>query len=159
MSALNQVDEVPRDSHPTTPPAAFSDNAAVQDPTGLNPVNSPQGSPALSPRTPGFRANRGRRGSTASHVSVDYFDPDGVKELRRTLTRMTTDGPEIIEENLPPPPPEREPSPQTSSVRSNESEASESTLAARDGTFDFAKTLRDIVKKCAFLANIIKASC
>jgi ATP-binding cassette, subfamily G (WHITE), member 2, SNQ2 len=145
MSTLDQVKEVPRgDSRPHTP---TSDNAAARDFVGFNPRNSPHDSPAL----PCFGSNRGRRGSNASRISVDYFDPDGVQELRRTLTRMTTEGPETIEEIIRgQPAPEQ--SPQIFTTDSEESEASESTLAAQDGAFDFAKTLRDIVKKCAFTA-------
>ncbi|KAE9393362.1 hypothetical protein BT96DRAFT_924054 [Gymnopus androsaceus JB14] len=33
--------------------------------------------------------NRPRRGSTVSRVSVDHFDPQGVRELQRTLSKMS----------------------------------------------------------------------
>jgi hypothetical protein len=64
---------------------------------------------------------------------------------------MTTEGPEAIEEITQEQSAIRA-SPQTSIVDSRESEASESTLAPQDVTFDFAKTLRDIVERCAFPA-------
>lgn len=138
MSALDQIKEVPRgDSPPPTSRAANTDNADF-----IGTHNSPQISPAL----PCLRSNRARHGSTASHISVDYFDPDGVQELRRTLTRMTTEGPEIVDETQEPP--------ATSFVGLKGSEASESTLAPQvEGPFDFANTLRDIVEKYALLAH------
>jgi ATP-binding cassette subfamily G (WHITE) protein 2 (SNQ2) len=71
---------------------------------------------------------------------------------------MTTEGPETIEEVI------QEQPPRTPSIDSKGSEASGTTLAAYDGSFDFAKTLRDIVKKYIFLAclrecQLIQAIC
>ncbi|KAG5644207.1 hypothetical protein DXG03_008870 [Asterophora parasitica] len=63
-----------------------------------------------------------RRGSTASHVDVNYFDPEGVRNLNRTLTRMShaNDRPSLA--------------------------TSDDTLTA-DGPFDFEKTLKNLVKQ------------
>ncbi|TFK38228.1 pleiotropic drug resistance ABC transporter [Crucibulum laeve] len=68
-----------------------------------------------------------RRGSSASRVDIDFFDPAGVRQLQRTLSRMSTNH-------------EDEKRPGTGS--------SDSTATAiGDGHFDFEKTLRDILRK------------
>lgn len=68
---------------------------------------------------------RARRGSSVSHVDVDFFDPAGVKELQRTLTRMSANNDQQ----------------RTSSTNSD------TTLLPGDGPFDFEKTLRVLLKK------------
>ncbi|KAG5644209.1 hypothetical protein DXG03_008872 [Asterophora parasitica] len=65
-----------------------------------------------------------RRASTASRVDVAFFDPEGVKHLNRTLTRMST----------------------VNDVSRPESTTSEETLTT-EGPFNFEKTLKGLVKK------------
>lgn len=73
-----------------------------------------------------------RRGSTVSHVGVEFFDPAGFQDLRRTLTREST---------------------QESSGPSEEKPSFSSCVVALtgftggDGTFGLEKTLRHIVSK------------
>lgn len=77
-----------------------------------------------SPKPTSHRT-RPRRESSVSHVDVSFFDPEGVQELRRTLTRRS------VQESL-------------------GNVSTDSTLAPKDGEpFDLAKTLRRIVQKCA----------
>ncbi|KAJ6552975.1 pleiotropic drug resistance ABC transporter [Mycena capillaripes] len=63
------------------------------------------------------------RRSTVARVDVDFFDPNGVRQLRRTLTEM--------------------------SLRESGSDTSEALLVPPAGAepFDFEKTLRDIVRR------------
>ncbi|KAJ7707403.1 P-loop containing nucleoside triphosphate hydrolase protein [Mycena rosella] len=66
-----------------------------------------------------------RRRSSASHVDVDFFDPDGVQTLQRTMTQIS----------------ERHPKSQFNGMDS------EVTLNPGDGPFDFQKTLQFVMKK------------
>jgi hypothetical protein len=146
MSArVDPVREVPRDD---TPP-----NVSTAAPAGSNSDNLPQASPDISGNALGVRPNRRRRASSASHVSVDFFDPDGVQDLRRTLNRMpTSEVPVTIEEGLSEQPVTVQ-SPRLSSVGFQDSEASEDTLAAQDASFDFGKTIREVVEKSVFFSS------
>ncbi|KAF8069190.1 pleiotropic drug resistance ABC transporter [Lyophyllum atratum] len=72
--------------------------------------------------------SRRRRSSSASHVDVDFFDPDGVRDLKRTLTRMSTVGEGA-----------------KGDAQHMTSTDSDDTVAG-DGAFDFEKTLRSAVK-------------
>lgn len=63
---------------------------------------------------------------SASRVSVDYFDPTGVQELRTTLSRLSNSG-----------------------DRQKSSRGSDVTLSA-DAPFDFEKTLKAFLAKCVF---------
>ena len=74
-----------------------------------------------------------RRESYASHVSIDYFDPAGVDELRRSLS-LASNSIRQPEDELRP----KSPVPSISS---------EVTLAPGDGPFDFQKSLQQIMKK------------
>ncbi|KAF8149941.1 pleiotropic drug resistance ABC transporter [Crassisporium funariophilum] len=88
---------------------------------------NPDSSPAVSKHE-----DRQRRDPTASHVDVDFFDPGGVRQLRRTLTRMSSmaEGGHLEPDDVE----------QTTSVSSND------TLTT-DGPFNFEKTLKSLVKK------------
>lgn len=95
------------------------------------------------------RPHDGRRNSTVSHVDVDFFDPSGVHELKRTLTHQKGDENQGAEELR----------------RAEEDEgaadvASVSTDAtlkiSDDGHFDFEKTLKKIIRKCV---NLTTSSC
>ncbi|TFK38290.1 pleiotropic drug resistance ABC transporter, partial [Crucibulum laeve] len=74
-----------------------------------------------------------RRNSSISRVDIDYFDPAGVNELRRTLTRQSTKSHH------------RDGRPVSRPLSSASS--SESTLAVDEESFDFQKSLRKIVRK------------
>jgi ATP-binding cassette, subfamily G (WHITE), member 2, SNQ2 len=76
-------------------------NAAVQNFINHHETSSPtlekahvtsspttQHHPPSSTRTPHTMMTR-RRNSTASHVDIGHFDPEGVQELRRTMSRMS----------------------------------------------------------------------
>ncbi|TFK38227.1 pleiotropic drug resistance ABC transporter [Crucibulum laeve] len=69
---------------------------------------------------------RKRRGSSVSRVDIDFFDPTGVRDLHRTLSRKSTHHGE------------KRPSTTESDI----------TLAPiGDGPFDFEKTLRGLLRK------------
>jgi len=73
-----------------------------------------------------------RRNSSVSHVDLEFFDPSGVQELRRT---MTQDKQKQEEEDR----------------RSSESSDATINVGDRDGPFDFEKTLKQIIRKSAYL--------
>lgn len=86
----------------------------------------------ITPSSP--RAARPRRGSSVSRVELSFFDPEGIRELERTLTL------------------------QSNSNKSNrgldplQSVASDTTLATKEGEpFDLAKTLRKVIQKSVSL--------
>ncbi|KAG6863925.1 hypothetical protein C0991_001947 [Blastosporella zonata] len=85
---------------------------------GTPPGASPN--PDLGPAKSRCLAKQ-RRGTHASHMDVDFFDPEGVRNLNRTISRMSVP-------------------PRADSV------ASEDTLTA-PGQFDLEKTLKMVVKK------------
>lgn len=87
----------------------------------------PRVAPAAAPRPRG-----GRRGSA---VSIDYFNPEGVRDLQRTLTNMST----LELDNA---------RPRTDPGRKASSSVdSEATLTPGDGPFDFEKSLRQFLKR------------
>lgn len=103
-------------------------------------VDSPTSSPRICP--PVFSRPRApRRGSSASRVDVDYFDKEGVNELSRTLSRMST------HETLP----VTYEAGRDSSAPSQLEAASDETLATADRPFDFEKGFRNYVKECVIL--------
>ncbi|EIM87152.1 pleiotropic drug resistance ABC transporter [Stereum hirsutum FP-91666 SS1] len=75
-----------------------------------------------------------RRESYASHVSIDYFDPAGVDELRRSLSLASNSIHQTEDKERP-----KSPVPSIAN--------SEATLAPGEGPFDFGKSLRQIIKK------------
>ncbi|KAF5330227.1 hypothetical protein D9611_010600 [Ephemerocybe angulata] len=70
-----------------------------------------------------------RRMSTASRVSVDFFDPEGMQELQRTLTSRTGNRPVSIAQSL------------------AHSLDSQDTLAVDPDNFDFDKTIRTAIRR------------
>ncbi len=113
-----------------------------------SPEEQHQRSPSLahSDAPAAFGHPLARTHSAASHVDIGHFDPQGVEQLRRTLSRQSQAHAEelrrtrtnrTIDEKK-----ARAPSPSASS--------DESTLAGPiDGAgFDFEKALRGVIKKC-----------
>lgn len=76
--------------------------------------------------SPTHGASLSRQLSTSSHVDIGRFDPEGVEQLRRTLSRQSQ------EYN------------QRATVQSV---SSDTTLALDNGPFDFEKTLRHVIKR------------
>lgn len=98
-------------------------------------------------------ARRGSTASHASHVSLDYFDPVGVNELRRTLSQQQDELRRTMSQQA-----THNAKKSTSSQNSPESGSkrgagrsfdldSEETLAVGDGPFDFERTLRLTMRK------------
>ncbi|KDQ56615.1 hypothetical protein JAAARDRAFT_131673 [Jaapia argillacea MUCL 33604] len=94
-------------------------------------------SPPHSPAIPQSHSNLYRTASHASHVEIDHFDPEGVDQLRRTLTHMSAtpgDG-EVGGDELG----ER-------ALRRTSSIFSEATLGS-EGPLDFEKILKTIFQR------------
>lgn len=91
-------------------------NAAIH-----NATHSPKHSPQISHHHPTHLRNN------SSHVDVGFFDPEGVGELRRTMSRVSG----VVAPTTP------KPEPAASSL-------SDATL---DGSFDFEKVLRDVMRQ------------
>lgn len=70
-------------------------------------------------------------GAKHGHVSLGHFDPSGVDELKRTMSRMS-------EERAPP----------LATASSRHSNATDNTLSSGDGPFDFEKALQRTVRQC-----------
>lgn len=97
--------------------------------------------PAGSPRIPGHRT---RRGSSASRVSLDFFDPQGLSELRRTLTGERDLRRTLTEERdrraL-----ARKEDPEANETSSDDS--SEHTVALEGDGFDLEKAIKWVIRR------------
>ncbi|KAG9310127.1 ABC-2 type transporter-domain-containing protein [Chiua virens] len=82
---------------------------------------------------PGPGRNRPRAATSASHVSLDYFDPRGVGALRHTLSRMPT-APTLGERT------------EIGCPESIPDQAPPTNEEAGDGDFDFEAVLCDVLK-------------
>ena len=120
-------------SHPTlynidTPfaPHAEEDHLASSNHHGYPDHSRPP------PVTPKLGYTRARSGSSVSRVNVEFFDPEGVQALRRTMTEEAKD-------------------------RSRPSVASSSTDdTLTDGPFDFEKTVRHFVRR--YVSNFVPSN-
>ena len=91
-----------------------------------------------SPSRPS-RLARPRRGSSISRVELNFFDPEGVKELERTLTHQSNSN---------------KSNKSNRGLDSRQSVASDTTLATKEGEpFDLAKTLRKVIQKLVSLCK------
>jgi ATP-binding cassette, subfamily G (WHITE), member 2, SNQ2 len=92
-----------------------------------------------SPRPPHAQRVTRRRGSSASRVDPGFFDPAGVRELGRTLSRMSHDQhtrPRVSESHVQ----------EKDRTRSSSSQSDTETLFGGEN-FDFGKTLRYVLRK------------
>lgn len=122
-------------SHPTlfNIGAPFSQHAE-EDNHALTVHGNHHGHPDHSPPppvTPKLGYTRARSGSSVSRVDVEFFDPEGVQALRRTMTKEAKD--------------RDRPSAASSS--------SDHTLT--DEPFDFEKTIRHFIRRyvCNFVPS------
>ena len=83
-----------------------------------------------------------RQQSSGSHVDIGHFDPEGVMQLRRTLSRQS-------EQQHPHSPHIAHPPTKDEQGRSTRSVSTDTTLASDASPFDFEKTLRHVIKRCA----------
>ncbi|GLB42433.1 putative ABC transporter superfamily, ABCG family. PDR (TC 3.A.1.205) subfamily protein [Lyophyllum shimeji] len=131
MSANLQSNGGPSTTPPSPQAVAPHDAASSGNPPTTPPHTSPNTDPAPTPSKlldrPGLRSN-------ASHVDVDFFDPGGVRKLRRTLTAMSAVGEQGPGKVKP------------EEVAHTESATSDDTVMT-DGPFNFEKTLKSLVKK------------
>jgi ATP-binding cassette subfamily G (WHITE) protein 2 (SNQ2) len=74
--------------------------------------------------SPSINPKQQRRQRSAPHVDPDFFDPQGFRDLHRTLSRLSSTSPD----------------------RWSESEVSGDTLFS-DGQFDFERIVRTLIKK------------
>lgn len=93
--------------------------------------------------------SRPRRNSNVSHVDINFFDPNGVRELERTLSRKDEQE-KIVRARTRDREPLHDPEKGRLSVQS-----SDSTLNVCDEPFDFQKTLLRVVRKYAFTFHFL----
>jgi ATP-binding cassette subfamily G (WHITE) protein 2 (SNQ2) len=118
MADINSLSDI-REEGPAT------SAAANQDTVGFLDANIPPSSAPPSPNIPGRKPRR------MSRVDIGHFDPTGVDELRRTMSRMSLEPPgDDVEKG-----------------KKGTSVFSDVTLAMGDGPFDFEKCLRAVMKK------------
>ena len=103
-------------------PTRLSPNLSTRSPS----LPSQSVSPVIPSTSLSKRPQQDHRPSCASKVDVDFFDPDGVRNLNRTLSHMSTGR-------------VRERSPSVSAI-------SDDTLIT-EGPFDFERTLRTIMRR------------
>lgn len=100
-----------------------------------------QGTPSSIHASPRFVHRPVRRARESSQVSVDYFDPSGVRQLERTLSRMSAQEAQEAHDVSHPATLANSDKPASSSADS------EATLLPSEGPFDFERSLRHFLKK------------
>lgn len=130
MADLSQLGRVPEDEDSASGP--YNDAAAIHD----EPRSQ---SPATIHTVP-------RRNSSVSHVSLDFFDPAGVEQLRRTMSHMSA---AVHTSDIPDVPVQK--------IRSHSTVDTTTTLAAPKGDepFDLERTLRTVMKRYLAPAHLV----
>lgn len=121
-------------SHPTLLNIDTTTNSSLTQPAG--DLQTDQDHPPVSP-------SRTKRYSNVSHVDISFFDPNGVGELRRTLSRKDEQEKLVRTHTR-----EREPLHDPEKGRPS-SQCSDATLNDFNGPFDFQKTLLRVIRKYA----------
>jgi len=139
MSDLPTSGTVSRNtSHPTLLNIDTTANSSLTQPAGeLHHDHDNHPHPGSPSRT--------KRYANVSHVDIGFFDPNGVGELQRTLSRK--DEQEKFDHTRTR---EREPLQDPEKGRLS-SQCSDATLNDSDGPFDFHKTLLRIIRKYAII--------
>ena len=120
MSAPIELDSLERQDHVPELPTAL-DIAAVNHRHGADSKG------VSSPTKDSFGTPLARQPS-GHHVDIGIFDPQGMEQLRRTMSTQSQ---------------------AARHDRTVRSVSSDSTLAFDDGPFDFEKTLRHVIKRYA----------
>lgn len=126
LDSLEDNDRVPE-----LPTASEIAEAGVHHRHRSNSTGStPPISPVVEPHNPLTRQQ-----SAGSHVDIGLFDPEGVMQLRRTLSRQSQQ--------------QAHPHHIDTDAHSSGSVSTDHTLASDSAPFDFEKKLRDVIKRCA----------
>lgn len=130
MADLSQLGRVSEDEDSASGP--YNNDAVIHD----EPRSQ---SPATIHTAP-------RRNSLVSHVSLDFFDPAGVEQLRRTVSRMSA---AVNTNNIPDVPIQK--------ITSRSTVDTTTTLAAPKGDepFDLERTLRTVMKRYLAPAHLV----
>ncbi|KAI0649902.1 pleiotropic drug resistance ABC transporter [Trametes meyenii] len=134
LESLEGRDHVPELPTATQIAAAYG-NAAIHNAHSSHP-SSPQEQHPHSPITDTHGAPLQRTTSARSHVDIGRFDPEGVEQLRRTMSMQSQHNADL----------HRTPT-RHAEQQSSHSQESEMTLTSSEGPFDFEKTLRNLLKK------------
>ena len=133
LEAMEGHDRVPELPTPSDIAASYSNPAYHNLPHPHSP------SIDVDPSSERHHVPLTRQLSSGSHVDIGHFDPEGVAQLRRSLSRQSQHGTNPLPFDL---------SPLGGEERhSANSISTEVTLASPDAPFDFGKTLRNVVKK------------
>ena len=118
-------DTVPELPHGPSVAAAYG-NAAVHNALHHSSPKVP------SPKVTYYGPDLGRQTSHASSVDVGFFDPEGVHQLRQTLSRMSA----------------------ADQGEHAQSVQSSVETAVMDEKFDFEKVLREVMSKCVLCFSL-----
>lgn len=118
----HHLDQIPENTN-------ISEDVSPSAPTDSNIVDSLRKTPQHPHHEHAPHHGRPRRGSSVSHVDVDFFDRPGFNQLQRTLTEISRHRREQHKGD------------------SESSTDSDVTLALGDGPFDLERTARAIVIK------------
>lgn len=106
-------------------------------------VNNEQASPSAFNARAHHRHHR-RRDSSASRVAIDHFDPEGVLELKRTLTHQSATARSTHRTSIG----HRHQKPKAHNSSGSSFDTAVGDAAESPEKFDLEKLLRDMVKRC-----------
>ena len=142
LESIEGQDRVPELPTATDIAAAYG-GAAIHNPLPQSPATrTPDDEHPPVPRSPSmdtYGAPLRRTVSSTSRVDIGHFDPEGVEQLRRTMTMQSQSNADLARCTT-----------RHGDQRSSQSRSSEATLTLAhpiEGPFDFEKALRNVFKR------------
>lgn len=152
LESLEQRDTVPELPTATDIAGAYG-QAAIHNLHEERRDRGRSGSAPSSPAMPSQNHPLTRQmssSSRSSRVDIGFFDPEGVEQLRRTLSRQSeTQSPHIAHAG---------PSGRGEGQSIHSGSTDETLSGSNDGPFDFEKTLRNLIKKYVLVYDWIRAA-